>query len=91
MNLTDIKQLITKYNTSYFLSDYNALNYNYLLQKDWLIKSSFSESFRSAIALIDKSENFGVKNLINQGISVVLNNNNLYLLKADCIQNQDVN
>ena len=89
-NLKDIKKLISTYKISYFLLDYDAFTPEYLLEKDWLIRSSFTEITEDAIAKMEKSEDFAIKKLINQGKCVVLNNSNLYLLKADCIQNQDV-
>ncbi len=89
-NLKNIQQFISKYGITYFLLDTNSFTDNYLLQKDWLINSSFRENTETLLSNVNKSRIFALQALIKSKKCVILTGNDLYLLEADCITNQKI-
>ncbi|MEY2831797.1 MAG: hypothetical protein RLZZ574_1055, partial [Cyanobacteriota bacterium] len=85
-DLKDTQSFIQQYNVDYLLLDYNAFTAQYLLNKNWLINSSWSEQTQKAIAQL-KSEYSPALSKIIPSCSVI-SSETLNLLESSCILEQ---
>jgi hypothetical protein len=81
-----IQSFIKKYSVDYWLLDYNAFTPEYLLGKDWLINSSWSETTKKAIAKLESNSTPKLKELVSS--CSVISTETLNLLNSSCILNR---
>ncbi|MEY4520320.1 MAG: hypothetical protein RLZZ499_2920, partial [Cyanobacteriota bacterium] len=85
-DLKVLQSFIRQYNVDYLLLDHNAFTAQYLLAKNWLINSSWTEQTQQAIAQL-KSEYSPALSKINPSCSVI-STETLGLLESSCILEQ---
>ena len=81
-NAAVLKSFIEKYGIDYFLLDRNAFTPQYLLEKDWLINSSWRETTEQAIAQLELNPDPLLSKLSSCS---VVSSSNLDLLSSYCI------
>lgn len=82
-NLADIQSVLQKYGIDFLLIDQEFAMPNYLTQQDWLIHSSFQQQVWQVIDQLRQ----GMTPALNQAVETctAVSENNLIILKADCI------
>jgi hypothetical protein len=82
-DLSQVQQLISKYKIDFLLIETTAFEPNYLLQKDWLIHSSFQDVTQAAVTSLETHVTPAIMATIDR--CSVLSTKNLTLLNAACI------
>ena len=82
-SLTNLQSFIRQYHVDYLLLDHNAFTPEYLLAKDWLINSSWSQKSGQAIAILKEKNPSASQKLITS--CSVLSTENFNLLESSCI------
>ena len=85
-NIQTLQSFIGEYNVDYLLLDKTAFTPEYLLNKDWLINSSWSAETQKAIAFL-KSDSTPISQQLISDCTVAMTED-LNLLAADCIINK---
>jgi hypothetical protein len=87
-DLKVLQSFIQQYDVDYLLLDDNAFTAQYLLKKDWLINSSWSEQTQKAIAQLQSTSSPALIAIIPS--CSVVSTETLNLLKSSCILERDV-
>ncbi|HEY9769888.1 MAG TPA: hypothetical protein V6C71_15570 [Coleofasciculaceae cyanobacterium] len=82
-NLKILQFFIRKYDLDYLLIDKNAFTPEYLLEKDWLINSSWSEETKKAIAQLESGSTPALTRFIQS--CTVISTEDLILFNTACI------
>ena len=85
-DLSNLQSFIKQYNINYLLVDKDAFTPQYLLNKNWLINSSWSEETEEAIAFLQSNQTPIIEKLIEP--CSVISIETLNLLESFCILNR---
>lgn len=88
-NLNNLKSFINKYNINYIMLDSDSFSPNYLLEKNWLIYSSWQTETYQIINQLKKGNQPVIKDLIKP--CQIISTEKLILIDTKCILTKTVN